>query len=236
MSSPAGPVNFQILGDVAVVDFDDGKANVLTHEVLGQLEDALDVAQADARALVIVGREGKFSAGFDLSVMTAGPDQARDLLARGARLGLRLFEFPIPVVLGVTGHALAMGGILLCCADVRIAGEGPFKIGLNEVRIGMPVPRFAVEICRSRLTPAAFTQAMHLATVYDPQTAAVAGFVDEVVPVAEVRDRALEVATELASSLHLGPFRITRTNTRGATAARLRDSLAEDLGEFTVES
>ncbi len=235
MHSSDSPITYRNEGEVAVVSFDDGKANVLTHAALEQLERSLDRAEAEAAALLIVGREGKFSAGFDLSVMTAGPDSARGLLERGALFGLRLFEFPLPVVLGVTGHALAMGGILLCCADVRIAAAGPFKIGLNEVRIGMPVPRFAVELCRSRLTPPAFTQAMHLATIYDPTTAAAAGFVDEVVPVDAVAERSLEVATELAGSLHRTPFRITRTNCRGATAALLRDSLAEDLGEFNVE-
>jgi enoyl-CoA hydratase len=211
MDSSEGPITYRAEGDVAVVSFDDGKVNALTHVALGQLEEALDRAEAEAAALLVVGRDGKFSAGFDLSVMTAGPTQARELLERGARLGLRLFEYPLPVVLGVTGHALAMGGILLCCADVRIAAAGPYKIGLNEVRIGMPVPRFAVELCRSRLTPPAFTQAMHLATIHDPDSALTAGFVDEVVPMADVADRSLEVAAELAGAL------------------------AEDLAEFNVE-
>jgi len=234
MNAPSTPVTYDLNGDVAVVTIDDGKANARRHEVLDLLEGAVDRAADEARALVITGREGRFSAGFDLSVMTAGPEQARGLLGRGALLGLRLFEFPIPVVLGVTGHALAMGGILLCCADVRIAAAGPFKLGLNEVRIGMPVPRFAVEVCRSRLTPPAFTQAMHLATIYDPEGAREAGFVDEVVDADQVVDRAAEVATELAASLHAAPFRITRANCRGATARLLRESLDTDLSEFDV--
>ena len=91
--------------------------------------------------MAIIGRPGKFSAGFDLSVMTAGPDQARDLLRAGADLALRIYTFPIPVVLGATGHALAMGAILLMAADVRIGADGPFKVGLPEVEIGMPLPR-----------------------------------------------------------------------------------------------
>ena len=234
MSSPPAPVTYELTDDVAVVTIDDGKANALSHEVLELLETAVDRAQDEARAVVVVGREGRFSAGFDLSVMTAGPEQARGLLGRGALLGLRLFEFPIPVVLGVTGHALAMGGILLCCADVRVAAAGPFKLGLNEVRIGMPVPRFAVELCRSRLNPPAFSQAMHLATIYDPEGARDAGFVDEVVDPDEVVGRAVAIGTELASSLHAGPFRITRANCRGATARLLRESLDTDLSEFDV--
>ena len=156
----AGPVTVTVTDGVAVIDLDDGKANALGFDVLAGLESALDRAEADdVSAVVIVGREGKFSAGFDLKVMTSGPEGARDMLGRGALLGLRMYMFPKPVVLAVTGHALAMGAILLCCADVRVGADGPFKIGLNEVAIGMPVPGFAVGICQDRLAIPAFTAA-----------------------------------------------------------------------------
>ena len=108
------PVTYALDGNVAVIHFDDGKANVFTHAALDELQSLLTRAEADeAKAVVIIGRPGKFSAGFDLSVMTAGPDQARDLLRAGAELALRIYTFPMPVLLGVTGHALAMGAIVL---------------------------------------------------------------------------------------------------------------------------
>lgn len=234
MSELQSPVSSTIVDGVALIRLDDGKANALGHDALDGLETALDAAEADARAVVLVGREGRFSAGFDLSVMTAGPEPARDLLGRGAQLGLRVFEFPIPVVLGVTGHALAMGGILLCCADVRIGAQGPFKLGLNEVRIGMPVPRFAVELCRNALSKQSFNRAIQLAHVHTPDEALAAGFLDEVTDPADVERRAVEVATELAEALHPAPFRLTRRNCRGELATALRQSLADDLAEFNV--
>ena len=228
------PVSFGLEGPVAVIDIDDGKANALGFELLDALDAALDRAESDAEAVAVVGRPGKFSAGFDLSVMTSGPDQARSLLGRGAELGMRLYEYPQPVVLGVTGHALAMGGILLCCADIRIGAEGPFKLGLNEVAIGMPVPAFAVELCRDRLSKRSFTRAVQLACIHDPAEAVEAGFLDEVVGAEQVRDRAIAVATELAATLHRGPFRATRRTIRAELAARLRTSLAADLAAFDV--
>ena len=124
-STSSGIVDYRTEGDVAVVVMDDGKANALGFDLIGAVDEALDRAVDEAGAVALVGRAGKFSAGFDLSVMTSGPENARELLGRGAELGLRLFELPIPVVLGVTGHALAMGGILLCCGDVRIGADGP---------------------------------------------------------------------------------------------------------------
>lgn len=236
LDTPPANVGLAVSDGLATITIDDGKANALSHAVLAGIEDALDRAlDADAAAVVVVGRDGRFSAGFDLSVMTAGPEQARDLLGRGARLGLRLYELPVPVVFAVTGHALAMGGILLCCADVRIGADGPFRIGLPEVRIGMPVPAFAVELCRDRLSPRWFTRAIQLAHDHDPATALEAGFLDEVVEPERVADRAHQVAAELAEHLHRGPFRMTRATIRASLAEQLRDALEADLAAFSVE-
>jgi enoyl-CoA hydratase len=232
----ATSVGYSIDGaGVASIVLDDGKANALSHAVLEGLEDALDRAERDsARALTLVGRPGKFSAGFDLSVMTSGPEQARDLLGRGAELGLRLCEFPAPVIFGVTGHALAMGGILLCCADVRIGAQGNFKLGLPEVRIGMPVPAFAVELCRDRLSPRWYTRSIQLAHSLSPDEALDAGFLDELVEPEEVASRTADVAAELAGAVHPGPFRATRRTVRGELVTSLRAALDEDLAAFSV--
>jgi enoyl-CoA hydratase len=221
-------------GDTAVITFDDGKANALSFAALDGLNEALSAAESDAKAVALIGREGKFSAGFDLSVMTGGIEDARTLLATGALLGLRLFTFPIPVVLGVTGHALAMGGILTTTADYRIGAAGPYKIGLNEVAIGMPVPSFGVELCRDRLSRAWFTRCVQHATLCSPDEAVAAGFLDEVVPMEEVPRRARAVAAQLAETVHPEPFRLTRANVRGALAEQLRAGLEADMKLFDV--
>lgn len=140
LMATSSAVTTQLIGEVLVIRVDDGKANALTPDVIQSVSDALTEGFEQAKAVTIIGREGKFSAGFDLKIMTSGVEQARDLLGAGAALGLKIFEAPVPVVLGVTGHALAMGGILTTCADYRVGADGPFKLGLNEVAIGMPVP------------------------------------------------------------------------------------------------
>jgi enoyl-CoA hydratase len=234
-SEPAA-VRYELDGDVAVVRFDDGKANVLTHAVIEQLHAALSSAEADdARAVAVIGRPGKFSAGFDLSVMTAGPDQARDLLRAGAELALRIYTFPVPVVLGVTGHALAMGAILLMAADVRIGADGPFKVGLPEVEIGMPVPLFAVELARHRLAERHLVAAVQHAVVTPPAEAVEVNFLDRVVAPDDVEAVTLEVAHDLARRLHAVPFVMTRENLRGATARIITDALDADTAAFTVQ-
>ncbi|MEI2638566.1 MAG: crotonase/enoyl-CoA hydratase family protein [Microthrixaceae bacterium] len=230
-------VTYDLEEKVAVIRVDDGKANALGHEVLAGLEAGLDRADSDsAGAIVILGREGKFSAGFDLSVMTSGPEQARDLLARGARLGMSIFDSDRPVILGVTGHALAMGAILLCCADVRVGADGPYKLGLNEVRIGMPVPAFAVELCRDRLAAPFFTQAVQLGHIHSPAEALAAGFLDELVELDQVSARSIAIAGELAEAIHGGPFRTTRRTVRGELLATLREGLERDMSLFNIEA
>jgi len=224
-------------GDVAVIRLDDGKANALSFDVLAALSAALEAASQESKAAVLIGREGKFSAGFDLSVMTGDSvEAAADLLVAGARLGLQVFESPIPVVFGVTGHALAMGGILLTCADYRVGADGPYKLGLNEVAIGMAVPSFAVEMCRDRLVKSWFTRCVQHAHICSPDEAVAASFLDEVVPLDEVGARAIAVAQQLADTVHPGPFRVTRGIVRGALAEELRLGIDRDLKAFNIRA
>jgi enoyl-CoA hydratase len=231
------PVRYELQGNVAVLHLDDGKANALSHAVIGQLDKALDRAEADeARAVVIIGRPGKFSAGFDLATMQSGPEEARDLLRVGAELALRIYLFPAPVVLAVTGHALAMGAIVLMSADTRIGIDGPFKIGLNEVAIGMPVPEFAIAFADDRLSRRHLTAAVNHARVFDPATAVEAGYLDQVVDADSVEAAAIEHAAMLADTLHPTAFRLTRRNLRGARAAAIEAGLATDVASFKIES
>ena len=217
---------------VAVISLDDGKANALSHDVLVQLESALDAA-AQAKAVALVGRPGKFCAGFDLKVMQSGPQEAIALMAKGAEVALRLFELPRPSVLGVTGHALAMGAVLLSCGDVRVGAEGDFKLGLNEVAIGLAMPVFALELSRTRLAAAAFHEATALARIYSPSEAVEVGYLDEVVAPDQVTDRAVQRAAEMGDRLDARAFAATRVTMRSALADELRRGLGLTLDGIT---
>ncbi len=229
-------VSFTLVGDVAHIAIDDGKANALSHSVIEALNGALDRAAAEAKAVVLSGRPGRFSAGFDLSVMNGGPDAVRALVKEGALLSMRVYEFERPVVIACTGHALAAGAILLMAADVRIGSAGAFKIGLNEVAIGMPIPIFAGELARDRLSRRHVTAATALATIYDPQGALDAGYLDAVVEPDLLIDTALERAAALASTLNLRAFAATRTTMRASVAAQVRATLDDDIGAFFVDA
>jgi enoyl-CoA hydratase len=223
--------------DVVVARIDDGKANAITVDMVDGLHAALDRADADdIGAVAIMGRPGKFSAGFDLTVMRSGMDEARHLLRVGAELALRIYAFPRPVVLGCTGHAMAMGSILLLAADTRIGALGQFKIGLNEVAIGMPVPRFAVELARDRLSTRQFVPAVAHAKLFDPQGAIDAGYLDLAVEPDDVETVAVEHAHHLAASLQRGAFVLTRRFMRDELGRRLQDGMDADVALFDIQA
>lgn len=219
---------YQLVDGIAVITLDDGKANVFSNASLETLERLVDQAEADhARALVLVGRPGRFSAGFDLGEMTSGVDQMRALVSRGARWWLRVYGLGMPTVAACTGHALAGGALTLLSCDIRIGAEGPAKIGLNEVSIGMPLPQFAVELARDRLHKSHFVLAT-LGTTFDPAGAVAAGFLDRVVPDDDVVGEAMAEARRLGE-LRTGAVARTKANARGALIDALAAGLDDDM-------
>jgi enoyl-CoA hydratase len=221
-------VRYELDGDVALLRLDDGKANALGPSVLSALEAGLDRAAKESRALLLVGRPGRFSGGFDLSVMRSGAGAARDLVTAGAEMLLKLYLHPGPVVIACTGHAIAAGALTVLVGDTRLGAEGDFKIGLNEVAIGMTLPLFGVGFARDRLSPRHFTRAAVQAEIYDPSTAVDAGFLDGVHPPAALVDRALAEARRLAQ-LPTEAYRNTKLRARKPVAEEIRRTLAADM-------
>lgn len=226
-------VRYRQEGKTAIVEMDDGKANALSEPMIDAVVAALTRAEAEASAVVLAGRPDRFCAGFDLRVMMSGPDHARRLLQRGADLLMRLYGSPIPVVIACTGHALAAGALVVLTGDVRVAAAGAFRIGLNEVGIGMPVPVLAMELARDRLLPTALTRATLLAQVYSPEDGLAVGYVDEVVAADQVLARAKAEADRLGG-LGRMPFHATKARLRGRTIHHVRSTLDDDLKAFTV--
>jgi len=224
-------VRFDLVGSVARVHFDDGKANAISFAALEALNAAFDRAEKEAGAVVLLGRGGRFCAGFHLDTMQEGPDPARRLVGGGARLLARMAGAPLPIVAACGGHALAMGALLLLGADVRIGAEGDFKIGLNEVAIRLTLPDFAVELAEERLSRRHLLRATTLAEIYDPVGARDAGFLDRVVPAERLEAEALAEAARLAE-LPRRAFAETKRALRGERVDRIRAGLDENLASW----
>lgn len=225
-------VTYALKDSVAWITMDDGKVNALSPSMLAELNVAFDRAESDEAVVVLRGRTGVFSGGFDLAVLRGGGADAVPMLQSGFKLAERMLSFPTPVVVACPGHAIAMGVFLVLAADYRIGVTGPFRITANEVAIGLTMPRAAVEICRQRLAPAQFNRAVMLADIFSPEEAVAAGFLDRVVEPANLEDAAQEVA-RLLCGLDPQAHRLTKQRARARLLHELRAAIAEDDTELT---
>jgi enoyl-CoA hydratase len=215
---------------VLVCHIDDGKANALSKDIIAGVLAAVDEAESDdsITALVLHGREGKFSAGFDLTVMRAGDLGAMsDLVSDGGELVRRLYGASVPVVAACTGHALAAGALVLLGCDVRVGADTDCKIGLNEVAIGMVLPDWAFTIAMARLSNRHLQRSVATARITDAATAVDVGYLDEVVPAEQVLGTAVARAAEFAA-LHPGAYRGTVQKLRGTVLVAMSEQIAAD--------
>lgn len=168
---------------VATITLDDGKVNVMTSDLLGELYQLIARARGDEAIILIrSGRDKIFSAGFDMKALASGNrDESRALVEAGVEVIIALLEYPHPVVGICAGHAYPMGAFLLLASDVRIGVEGDYRIGMNEVAIGIAVPDFAIELARYRLTATHLHRTIALGQMFGPREATEAGFLDMVV-------------------------------------------------------
>ena len=191
-------VSYTMTEGVATVTLANGKVNALSPEVIAGIHAALDRAEMDEAVVVLTGQPGILSGGYDLKVMKSGPEATRNLVASGSALTLRMLAHPQPIVVACPGHAVAKGAFLLLACDYRIGVEGPFQIGLNEVKIGMTMHHVGLALARDRLTPSAFQRSVVNAEMFGPQAAMEAGFLDQVVATEQLMPTALALAQQLA--------------------------------------
>ena len=217
-------MKFSLEEDIAILRFDDGKANVVSHQFADELCGGLDRAETEAKAVIIIGRPDRFSAGFDLNEFKKGADAAQELLRHGTEMFLKLYRHPQPVIAACTGHAIAAGAFLLLSCDTRIGTKGDFKIGLNETAIGSAFPVFGYELAKSRLSKRHLLAALVQSRLYDPTGAVDAGFLDEIVNADQVESRALTVAQQL-SSLPPKSYAKNKQDLRAASISAIQESL-----------
>jgi enoyl-CoA hydratase len=202
--------SYELIDGVATLTMSDGKVNALSPEMLGELQAGFERAREEAEAVILAGSGTTFSAGFDLR--TEG-ERWPEMLIAGARVAETMLGYPLPVVVACNGNALAMAGFLLLSGDYRIGAAGEFRIGLNEVKIGLTPPWFGISIARHRLSRPYFDRCLITAAILGPEEARTAGFLDEVVVADELEGRAREIAAS---------FRGLDRNAHAATKLRIR--------------
>jgi enoyl-CoA hydratase len=224
-------VTYRCEAGVATVSMDDGKVNVMSTAMLRELDAAFDRAKEDQAAAVVLrsGRKDIFTAGFDLKILAANdPVRSLEMVKAGAELALRLMSYPLPTIGVMEGHAFPMGTFLLLACDVRIAGRGRFRMGLNEVAIGISPPGFAIELARGRLHPAWLSRTVTLGEMYEPDDAAIAGFLDRVVSADAVEKTLHEVITAVRA-IDAPSHALAKERLRRPTMAAMRAAIDSEL-------
>jgi enoyl-CoA hydratase len=221
-------VTYALRAGVAHIQMDDGKANVMSERMLQALHAAFERAQTDRAVVLLAGRARMFSGGYDLAMFQRGQPEIVRTLRAGAELVERIASFPYPVVAACTGHAIAQGAFTLLAADERIGAAGAFKLGLNEVAIGLTIPHYGVELARMRLSAPWFQHATITGAIYDPEQALRAGFLDEVCEPDAVLARA-EAAAQRLTKLDMAAHAGTKLRVRGPALAKIREGIDSEL-------
>ena len=223
-------IAYRLAEGVATITMDDGKVNVMSIDMLHQLDLAFRRAERDEAIIVLrSARKGIFSAGFDLKVLAAGdPERSLDMVKAGAELALRLIAHPFPTIGIMQGHAFPMGAFLLLACDLRVGASGTHRIGLNEVAIGIAPPGFAIELARSRLHPAWLSRTATLGEMFEPDDARVAGFLDRVVRDDDI-EHTVDDAVSALRKLHMPSHAVAKRRLRHPTIVAMRQAITEEL-------
>jgi enoyl-CoA hydratase len=225
-------IGYELRDGIAWITLDDGKANAMSLAWFAELGAALDRALADdAGALLVRGRPRFFSGGLDLKLLpTLSPAELRDLSETFARTLLRIHALPIPTLACVTGHAVAGGAVLAFACDARFATEGPFRIQMNEVAIGIPLPSWMVFIGESAIPATSRNEFLLHARAYSPAEALARGMIDGVGATPEETERLAADRAKSLLQLNRPAYAESKRRLREAGTARALERLREELG------
>lgn len=222
------PIRTEVDDGIATLTIDDGKVNAMDLAFFSELDGALD-GTADARAIVIAGRDGVFSAGLHTRLLgDLDTDGLTELLVTFGRTMLRVWEEPRPVVAAATGHAVAGGTILAMTCDHAVAAGGDFRWGLTETTIGFPLTGWIIAIARGNVRSDRLDDLLLPGRLLDAAGAVEVGFADEIAPPLAVLETAHRQAAELAA-LPRNVYAYTKAMLRGAAIRAARENIENDV-------
>ncbi|SMF81230.1 crotonase/enoyl-CoA hydratase family protein [Pseudobacteriovorax antillogorgiicola] len=209
----------EVVDSVGLVKLHSGKVNAFSHDMIEELHQIFDDHRDNeqVKAVILTGQEGIFSGGFDLKVMKESHEAAMALVKAGGQLLTKLYLYEKPLIIACSGHAMAMGAIMLFVGDVRLGTQGQFKIGLNETAIGMTLPKLAVALAKDRISPAMLTRAVAIGEIFSPDEAQEAGYLDKVVVPQDLEQTALAYAMQIGNNVQLHAFAANKRRLREVT-------------------
>jgi len=217
--------------NIAVIRLYRPPANVIDIEFCCALENAIKTEiDSDSKAIILTGHGSIFSAGVDLlKLLNGGADYIRQFLIHLERLIETLFFCPKPVVAAINGHAIAGGCVIASCADHRLMAQGKGRIGVPELRVGVPFPVIIMELMRAKVDTESFEEIVLGGSTYTADMAIQKGLVDEMVSADVLMDEAVACAQSL-SDIRPEIFSFTKLQVRQPVreAADARNKLHRD--------
>jgi enoyl-CoA hydratase len=218
-------------GRITILTISYGKANTMDLELCEGLVRKLDELRARDSIIILTGEGKTFSAGVDLHrILKEGPSYVRRFVPTLDASLVKLFSYPHPVIAAVNGHAIAGGCLLACAADFRVAVNEGARIGVPELRVGVPFPPVAMEIVRFAVPRARFQEVVLMGRTYPMREVKEYGFVDELVSPGELLDRALAIA-EAMGSIPRATFSFTKAQIRSEVLERFREGTEKLQGK-----
>jgi enoyl-CoA hydratase len=219
-------LSYDLTDDVATIHLDDGKANAFSNLMFDAVNAAMDRADTEAKIIVIRGRDGIFSAGYNLKELMLGGDTAVQLVKRGSDFAVRMMETPKPIIVAGDGHVIALGAFLFLAADYRIGKNGPFQVGLPETANGLPMHNFGRELAMPRLSQRHFSRAFINGEMFTPDSAVEVGYLDESV---DDVDAAIAARIAFFKTISLNAFAINKPRGHQTLMPGLKQAIQDDL-------
>ncbi len=223
---------------VVLAKLNHGITNAIDLQLVHELTQTIERVKSDPtiRALVLASANEKFfSIGFDLPQLFASSQEDFQRFFRAFnQMCLDLYTLPKPTVAALNGHAVAGGCILALCCDYRLIGQGRKRMGLNEIKLGVPVPYLA-DCCLRALV--GFRQARDViesGEFYLSEAAVRIGMADEALPDEKVVELAVEKGKQLGGLPAAAYAQVKRNRVEGIQAEV--QARGEEKERFFVES
>ena len=224
-------ISYTIENNRAEITMDDGKANAMDFTYFEELNGALAAIESSgSKAVIIKGRQGFFSGGLDLKLLaTLAPTDIARLAETFVHAMLRVFLYPIPTIAVCTGHAIAGGAMLAFACDRRYVIEGNYRIQMNELAIGIPLPSWMLLIGKSAIPAGCRTEALLHAKAYTPREAHGAGIFHGLIENGADIDASLNDAVTDLMGLHMNAYSITKRRLREKAVKEVLAILKDEL-------
>jgi enoyl-CoA hydratase/carnithine racemase len=206
--------------DLAIVRLQNGVTNAISPEVAVELSRIIAQVKKDKVGMVLAGGEKFFSMGFDLpKLLLLDRSGMTEFFYLFNQVVFDILTLPVPTVAAIKAHAIAGGTILLLACDHRVAASGKVLIGLNEIKLGVPVPYLSDLILRRIAGDVFASEMIYQGEFIDSSDAQKKGIVNSIFPKPNVEEKALEIAASLAK-LPRKAFHASKSNRVEAIRSR----------------